>query len=308
MGGDGGSIPRRVELVREKKQKEKVGKVAADAAKWKHCALSQQPLRQPIVSCQLGRLYNKEAIIEKFLDPTKYTSSVADHIKKLRDVRDLKLTPIPKEQTSHELSSGIIEDSAESFCCPILGQEMNGSYPFVFSWECGCVVSKRAFDNVKDSSCLRCGQPLLPESVILLNPETDEDIRIAQERLRNYKETIRKSKKNHKKVEVKTEPDTECGMKPVKVGEKRSTDSISSTSFDHKRVKKDDGDNKGKKISDSKSIELDSKKIIPGSSKHSSVQDDPNASDVFKSLFTTSEEAKNQPQSHWITFNPLYFH
>lgn len=55
MGGDGGSIPRRVELVRSKQKKENVGKVAVDAAKWKHCALSQQPLRQPIVACQLGR-------------------------------------------------------------------------------------------------------------------------------------------------------------------------------------------------------------------------------------------------------------
>uniref|UniRef100_A0A915KFN2 Uncharacterized protein n=1 Tax=Romanomermis culicivorax TaxID=13658 RepID=A0A915KFN2_ROMCU len=26
-----------------------------DAAKWKHCALSQQPLQQPIVTCPLGR-------------------------------------------------------------------------------------------------------------------------------------------------------------------------------------------------------------------------------------------------------------
>ncbi|VDL19661.1 unnamed protein product [Hymenolepis diminuta] len=308
MGGDGGSIPRRVELVREKKQKEKVGKIAADAAKWKHCALSQQPLRQPIVACQLGRLYNKEAIIEKLLDPTKYTSSVADHIKKLKDVRDLRLTPIPKEQISHELSSGIIEDSAESFCCPILGQEMNGSYPFVFSWECGCVVSKRAFDNVKDSSCLKCGKPLKPESVILLNPETDEDIRAAQERLRTYKEAIKKSKKNHTKLELKTLPDAESDKKPVKVGDKRSADHVPSTLSSHKRVKKEDGDCEGKKKSDHEHVELDNKKKAPGSSKYSSVQNDPNASTVFKSLFTTSEEAKNQPKSHWVTFNPLYFH
>ena len=55
MGGDGGSIPRRVELVRSRKKKETAEKIAVDAAKWKHCALSQQPLRQPIVACQLGR-------------------------------------------------------------------------------------------------------------------------------------------------------------------------------------------------------------------------------------------------------------
>nr|CDS17612.1 protein of unknown function DUF602 [Echinococcus granulosus] len=203
MGGDGGSIPRRVELVRSKKKKENVGKVAVDAAKWKHCALSQQPLRQPIVACQLGRLYNKEAIIEKLLDESKYTSSVADHIKKLRDVCDLKLTPTPKELQSHELSSGIIENSAESFCCPILGQEMNGSYPFVFSWECGCVFSKRAYDAVKDSSCLICGVPLKSNSIILLNPESEEELRTAQDRLKVFKESCKKTKSGHPKLPVK---------------------------------------------------------------------------------------------------------
>ncbi|VDK33551.1 unnamed protein product [Taenia asiatica] len=274
MGGDGGSIPRRIELVRSKKKKENVGKVAADAAKWKHCALSQQPLRQPIVACQLGRLYNKEAIIEKLLDESKYTSSVANHIKKLRDVCDLKLTPTPKELQSHELSSGIIENSAESFCCPILGQEMNGSYPFVFSWECGCVVSKRAYDAVKDSNCLNCGVPLKPNSIILLNPESEEELKIAQDRLQVFKES--------------------CKKNSVEIGGKRSSPLTDPASSASKKVKTEP-------VRDE---EGDKKVAAPV---YASVQDDPNASSAFKSLFTTSEEARRQPKAHWVTFNPLYF-
>lgn len=38
-----------------------------------------------------------------------------------------------------------------------------------------------------------------------------------------------------------------------------------------------------------------------------SIQENPNLSKTYKSLFTTSEEAKNQVKPHWITFNPLYF-
>lgn len=37
-----------------------------------------------------------------------------------------------------------------------------------------------------------------------------------------------------------------------------------------------------------------------------SVASDPNASDVFKSLFTTHDKAVNQTKGHWVTYNPFY--
>ncbi|VDP25584.1 unnamed protein product [Schistosoma margrebowiei] len=55
MGGDGGSIPRRDDLVKPKKKQEVAEREAANMALWKHCALTQDPLRQPVVSCLLGR-------------------------------------------------------------------------------------------------------------------------------------------------------------------------------------------------------------------------------------------------------------
>ncbi len=41
--------------------------------------------------------------------------------------------------------------------------------------------------------------------------------------------------------------------------------------------------------------------------KTKTIQEDPSASDVYKSLFTTSAKAKNQQKAHWVTFNPQYF-
>ena len=58
--------------------------------KWQHCHLTQQKLIKPIVACELGFLYNKEAIIEKLLDSkgNKDSSSsnndLASHIKSLK--------------------------------------------------------------------------------------------------------------------------------------------------------------------------------------------------------------------------------
>lgn len=37
-----------------------------------------------------------------------------------------------------------------------------------------------------------------------------------------------------------------------------------------------------------------------------SVARDPNASEVFKSLFTTHEKARNQTKGHWVTYNPHF--
>jgi len=40
-----------------------------------------------------------------------------------------------------------------------------------------------------------------------------------------------------------------------------------------------------------------------------SIQQDPTTSDLYKSLFTTSDAAKKKEKNkaHWVTYNPLYF-
>lgn len=37
-----------------------------------------------------------------------------------------------------------------------------------------------------------------------------------------------------------------------------------------------------------------------------SVAKDPQASDVYKSLFTTHKSEKEQNRAHWVTYNPFY--
>ncbi|CAO3644390.1 unnamed protein product [Mucor hiemalis] len=59
MGNDGGSIPRRIELVKEKARELKLNPELERAAVWLYCALSKLLLEQPVVSCGLGKLYNQ---------------------------------------------------------------------------------------------------------------------------------------------------------------------------------------------------------------------------------------------------------
>ena len=55
MGADGGTIPKRCELVRGKKKTAKVDKNVENANKWRTCKLTQEALLKPIVACKLGR-------------------------------------------------------------------------------------------------------------------------------------------------------------------------------------------------------------------------------------------------------------
>jgi hypothetical protein len=68
MGCDGGSIPRRDELVKTKKAAERPDAASQLQAQWTTCALSKQPLEAPIVGCLMGKLYNKSSILEFLLD------------------------------------------------------------------------------------------------------------------------------------------------------------------------------------------------------------------------------------------------
>ena len=62
MGCDGGTIPRRDELVKTKKRPEQKDKDSELRFRWRHCAIKQDALQKPIVTCELGRLYNKVSL------------------------------------------------------------------------------------------------------------------------------------------------------------------------------------------------------------------------------------------------------
>ena len=55
-------------------------------AKWRHCALSSTPLREPVVACELGRLFRKEALLAALLAARDGTPlpAVAAHIRNLK--------------------------------------------------------------------------------------------------------------------------------------------------------------------------------------------------------------------------------
>ncbi|RIB18350.1 hypothetical protein C2G38_2184788 [Gigaspora rosea] len=69
MGDDGGSIPKRIELVKEK-QKERL-------------------LKAPVVACTLGKLYKRDAVLEYLLNRSAELNGCVNGAQKTR----LNLTP-----------------------------------------------------------------------------------------------------------------------------------------------------------------------------------------------------------------------
>lgn len=128
MGCDGGTIPKRDELVRTKRKSEQKDKNAELVAKWQYCAISSNRLVEPIVSCELGRLYNKEAVIEYLLDKDSTPNTqLCQHIRSLKDVIPLNFTQ--KHDYSDkkpEIDGQYVDTHDSQYICPVVGLEMNG--------------------------------------------------------------------------------------------------------------------------------------------------------------------------------------
>ncbi|KAL0128344.1 hypothetical protein PUN28_003554 [Cardiocondyla obscurior] len=282
MGCDGGTIPRRDELVRVKKKPEQKDKDAELAFKWRHCTIRQLPLQSPIVGCSLGRLYSKESVLEGLLDRNTLPES-AVHIKNLKDVKNLTLTPNPAfDGDKAEKGDGYNDGGKSPYICPVIGLEMNGKYKFCFLWSCGCVMSERALKEVKSALCHKCQQPFEETDIVILNAEGN-DLDLMKERA-----GIRKS--NQKKSKKKKLDDSEST-------EEKKTDEVSK-----KKIKKEDKLIPKLNTNETKADDPAYKKA----KSNYSVAKDPKATEVFKSIFTTHKSATEQDKAHWVTYNPFY--
>lgn len=146
QGNDGGSIAKRDELVRTKASTEKVDPELLRQSLWTVCALSREPLQVPVASDPLGRLYNKDAVVQHLLQRHQQDSGPSNigdpipHIRGLRDITELNLTHNTLYRPPSPTSSSV-ERSAYPFMCPLSSKQMDGKQRFVYIATCGCAMS-----------------------------------------------------------------------------------------------------------------------------------------------------------------------
>lgn len=190
------------------------------------------------------------------------------------------------------------------------------------------------------SFVFQCQTPFTYNDVIVLNG-TDEDLTKLKEKMAVRVASRKSSKKNKVEksgtfevktgpVEVKTEPTASTST------ERPSTSNgIPSTSTSNTEIKKEKDEEPGPSDAVKKEIDtipLSLPKFNPnkqtrghfGSSKRAfpngleedpsykktrkeySVAKDPQSSEVYKSLFTSHQNDKEQKRAHWVTYNPFY--
>jgi len=199
MGCDGGSIPSRRELVKEKERKKTAQEVDPNQVaflKWFTCAITGHPLEEPVSTCALGFLYNKEAVVRALL--SKSIPDNFSHIKSLKDIITLNMTRNPDWKVGTHKSD---LSGPSPWICPITSLEIDGSHHFSAIKTCGCVLSARALREVQSEICLKCGKPFKSDDVVPLNP-SDEELQALKEKI---PQRTTKSKKRER-VPEKTDP------------------------------------------------------------------------------------------------------
>jgi hypothetical protein len=167
MGCDGGSIPRRAEMVKTKGKTEQFDDTEVTKQLWTCCFISKENLKRPVVACRLGRLYNKESVLMFLLNKTEADPALLaelSHVKSLKSVFTCNLTDSKDPESPY-------------FVCPLTGRDMNGKSRFYAVLGCGCVLSEQAIREFPDSqTCLVCDRPNFKKEseLVLLYPKAEE--------------------------------------------------------------------------------------------------------------------------------------
>jgi len=255
MGLDGGTIPSRADILRrsswrlanaDKTRSTRGGNIdnisngepaqstkqEQGRMKWSVCALSGEPLSNPIVACDLGRLYNRISVVEFLLGEGVFAQKKEElkkngfgHIKSLKSVFELHLQENPEllkpkaplrsdETTSH---------SVGLFICPIAQIDANGHYPFSALKTCGHVFSDKALSQMEEDarSCWVCNSPFTKDDVIPLNA-SNEVVANLEKKMNEKQKTARKEKKEKGKEAVekekkRKEPEVESTQSEFKI-------------------------------------------------------------------------------------------
>lgn len=342
MGCDGGTIPKRHELVKTAKRGEQKDKDMDRAAKWNLCTISQEPLVLPIMMCELGKLYNKESILEYILDNTIPTNGTnCSHITNMKHVKQLQLTPnAGYASKASECHDQYFDTQTAKYVCPVVGLEMNGKYKFCAVWQCGCAVSERALKEVDTVNCHKCGDTFEKDDVVVINAE-DDDLELMEERMRLRREKMKALRKEKKSKKGKRTADG-SGQGTLSEEACTSSDGLSKKS----KIENGVGGSKSSDLTNGGHV-FEAPKMIPGKEepidngkkastvekglKHEKVNGssskskgkldpkdekdtegtsskklDPKKSSVYKKLFTSGSEQSKDQTPHWITYNPYH--
>ncbi|GAB5034780.1 rtf2 homolog [Nannochloropsis oceanica] len=227
MGNDGGVLAMQRKYMRGlgnkmgEKPSEEMNKRFRALIRSRVCAVSSEALRDPIVACELGHLYNKEAVLLALLERT--LNPAFAHIRGMKDLIPCRLTINPnwtdetaavaaaneasasREAKGESKNAGagafVDEELTSKYICPVARVEMNAKQPFVVIRSTGWVLSERALKEIGEASLQDEYGPFdVADDLIQLVPDEEEENRLRRRmndrRSKAKKERKRKQREN----------------------------------------------------------------------------------------------------------------
>ena len=211
MGNDGGSIPKRRELVKEAARAKTVSELKATALEslshsWTRDPLSSEPLdMENVVSDWRGRLYNYESVLKGLVPGDQEADAGANGndmtfastgIKSLRDVVRLKFKRyIPAGSKEKEI-----------WACPVSLKELGPGTKAVYIVPCGHVFAEVAIKEIMDQEhiCPECSETFEDQDAIPILPTEDAHVEKLSKRIENLRaKGLTHSKKKDKSEKKK---------------------------------------------------------------------------------------------------------
>ncbi|KAI1654960.1 DUF602-domain-containing protein [Daldinia decipiens] len=208
MGNDGGSIPKRRELVREAARLPTASELKATALEslthaWTMCPLSDVPLDfSNTVSDWRGRLYNYESVLQCLM-PSSSETPVSETqesefsrtgIKSLKDVVKLKITT-KKDEKGREFAA-----------CPVSMKELGAATKSVYIVPCGHLFAEVTMKEISDTEtqCPECSSSFEKRDVIPILPTDEAEVeklakRVDDLRALGLTHSLKKDKSSGKK-------------------------------------------------------------------------------------------------------------
>jgi hypothetical protein len=243
MGNDGGSIPKRRELVKESARAPTTSELKATALEslshaWTHCPLTSEALDlQNAVSDWRGRLYNYESILKNLMSGDDLSTSApneeeifaATGIKSLRDVVKVKF---------HRADADT--NGKEGVCiCPISRKEFGAATKSVYLVPCGHAFAEVAIREIQEAVCPQCSEAFKEPNVIPILPVTETEVERLTKRMEGLRsEGLTHSLKKDKSASKKKKADgrgQDSNVDAV-VGKRKATEELSRPGKDAGRL------------------------------------------------------------------------
>lgn len=150
------SIPKRRELVKEgaKDPSTTQTKELQNEQQehfWKYCALSHRPLAVPVVSDWMGKLYNKDAVLESLIANSGDRSQEKSEDLQFESLKDVVEVKFQAEEQGDDRKTS----SSSRWMCPITNKNLGPGVKAVYLVPCGHAFSESAVKEISGDVCLQ---------------------------------------------------------------------------------------------------------------------------------------------------------